>query len=618
MCGIVGAVSRGSAGDFSRAIEAMFHRGPDAGGQSRHEIAGREIQLGHRRLSIIDLSDAANQPFRSGSGDYEIVYNGEIYNHEELRSSLKARGYVFRTRSDTEVLLAGIELDDISFLRRVNGMFAFAVLDKRAARLILGRDPFGIKPLYVRSDIDGSLAFASEIGALKLALGKPIEIDPEAISEFLLNGFLYEPSSGFLGVEKIAPGCAVEIDLATLRMARHRYHDPLAGISRGDQLDALLADQIGLELQADVPVGVFFSGGVDSSVLLAAAPRDVDAFFIDYGDEQTGDSRYADAVAKALKTPLRRVAHRAEDLSAEAIIEEFRDVARGTEEPVSDYTFAATRVISRYAREAGYKVMLSGMGGDELFAGYPRHSAAAHWSVVRKMRKPLALGAGALRHLPRWGKKADRLAAFLRAADFAEAYTALVGYNSVKDVAAMTGSRRGSDAALERLRAILQPVSGRSWLRQAMHADRYGFLAHNLTVTDRASMAESIEVRVPLLNTRLESYAWSLDDSDLLRRGNGKLPLKRFLQKHLTTEQIHRPKVGFNPPLDRRIERLGKGLCEELVATGSIGRYLDPLFTKALVAEHFARRRNHTYRLWQLIYFRLWLDEASQRNGISL
>lgn len=611
MCGIAGTVSMQGTDGVKRALAALRHRGPDAGALTEHTVAGREVCLGHRRLSIIDLSDAANQPLLSASGNLEIVYNGEIYNHGELRAALIQDGCTFRTRSDTEVLLNGIELEGIPFLRRLNGMFAFALLDKRTGRLILARDPFGIKPLYFRVAPDGALAFASEVRALRLASGQPIAMDPDALSEFLLNGFIYEPKSGFAGVEKIAPGCALEVDLSTLRLVHHRYHDPLSGAVPDSTLDDLLSRQVGLELQADVPVGVFFSGGIDSSVVVAAAPRGVDAFFVDYGEEQSGDARYATDVAAALNTPLHRTHHRHENVSVQQILDEFREVARGTEELISDFTFVATRIISRYAREAGYKVMLSGMGGDEVFAGYPRHVAADHWSAIRALRSPLKLGSGALRRLPGWSKKVDRFAAALRAEDFAKAYTALVGYYSVNDVAAMTGSERGGETALERLRTMLQPVKDRSWLRQAMYLDRYGFLAHNLTVTDRASMAESIEVRVPLLNPRIESLAWSLPDSALLRGGKGKLPLRRFLAKHLPAEQVDRRKIGFNPPLDGRIRKLGRGLCEDLVTTGPIADHLDRGWMKALVADHFEGRANHTYRLWQLIYFRLWLEEIA-------
>ncbi len=617
MCGIVGSISRRERENFSRAVEVLHHRGPDAGANDDYQVAGWHVSLGHRRLSILDLTSKADQPFVSDCGNFILIYNGEIYNHASLRASLTAAGHIFRTRSDTEVLLKGIAAEGLGFLQKLNGMFAFAVLDKARQRLILARDPFGIKPLYLSRGDDGGLSFASELKSLALLADGPLELDTSRVSEFLLNGFLYEPASGFSGIEKVPPGCAFEFDLTTMAMTLHRYHDPLTQPTAASALDILLKQQVALEMEADVRVGVFFSGGIDSAALVAAAPREVQAFFVDYGHDQRGDARYVQEVAAALNTPLHRAFHEQQDISSQAIIDEFSEVALGTEELVSDYTYIATRVLSRCAKEAGFKVMLSGMGGDELFAGYPRHLAVRYWSLSRQAGTSLQLVAHMLRRVPSWSKRASRLNSFLAAPDFAQAYTSLVGYFSLDEVAAMTGSRQGGDAALGRVRTLLEPVRDQSALRQALYLDRHGFLAHNLTVTDRASMAESIEVRVPLLNPQIEGFARSLEDKELLRGRKGKLPLRAYLEQKLPAHQINRPKTGFNPPLDGRIRKLGRGLCEELVTTGPIAQYLDPAITRRWVRDHFDGESNHTYRIWQMIYFRLWLDRLTSEAKTS-
>jgi asparagine synthase (glutamine-hydrolysing) len=614
MCGVAGIVSAKSNADgLVRALEAIRHRGPDAGAVEVFECNGKRVQFGHRRLSIVDLTDAANQPLTSTCGNFTVIFNGEIYNHVELRQQLAARGYAFKTRSDTEVLLAGFSIEGPDFVSRLNGMFALAMLDRGNGRLVCARDSVGIKPLYYRRS-KASFAFASEIRGLVELCDEPIEADPGCFAEFLLNGFLYEPSTGFANVAKIPPSHLLTLDIASLAVSLRPFEARPESNPGYSSFGTACRKQVGLEMLADVPVGVFFSGGLDSSTLVAAAPRDAQALFVDYGADSEGDRRYARAVAEELGVAFRQTTHAVGDLSGEDILDEFRQVARGTEEPTSDYTFVATRILSRLAREAGFKVMLSGMGGDELFAGYPRHNAARHWPILRRGRVPLSFTSRLLGRLPSWSKRAGRLESFLNASDFAAAYTSLVGYFSSAEVAQMLHSQERVDTALDGIRALLEPVRGESTLRQALHLDRYGFLAHNLTVTDRASMAESIEVRVPLLAPSLQRISAALPDDALLARGKGKLPLRNFLYGRLPHNLVNRPKVGFNPPLDRRIERLGRPLCEELLTSGPITSAVEPQFLRRLLSDHFERGANNTYRIWQLIYFKLWLEEHANRG----
>lgn len=607
MCGIVGTITRNQSESLATAMNAITHRGPDAGQETSHTVGSVNVQLGHQRLSIVDLSDAANQPLSTSCGSKTLVFNGEIYNHDALRKGLQSRGAQFQTSSDTEVLLNAYAEYGIVAFSQFNGMFAFAILDEQRNKLVLARDAFGIKPLYYTTLDDGGFAFASEIRALGLAAAKPVKPDPDCIGEFLLNGFLYEPNTGLQGISKLPAGHYLELDLQSLEFEIQRYHNPCETPASDGSLSAIMDAQIGLEVEADVAVGVFFSGGIDSTVLAVGAPREVGTLFVDYGEADSSELDNAKAIAAELGCKMQVASHDVEDLSVDAILEEFKSVAWGTEEPISDYTYTATRLISRLAREAGFKVMLSGMGGDELFAGYPRYRAAASWALLHKLRYlikpmlPIARQVGSL------AKRIERFASFTNASTFGRAYTSLVGYYSEQEVTQMLGSSQQLDGFYARLEGMLAEVKGATLQQQAMHLDRYGYLAHNLTVTDRASMAESIEVRVPLLTPAIEAKARSMTDAVLLHRGKGKLPLREYLYQRLPAKFIDRPKVGFNPPLDARIWKLGADVCRKELSDSPLFTYVDRPFVMQQIDDHFSGKKNNTYRIWQLLYLSMWL-----------
>lgn len=617
MCGITGFIARTPLVGLEEALAAIRHRGPDAAGRWHGEIAGWHVGLGHVRLSILDLSEAANQPFLSGDGRCVLVYNGEIYNFAALRAELSAAGHSFRTHSDTEVLLAAYREWGTDCLRRFEGMFAFALADLDRRRVLLARDPLGIKPLYYAYEPEaGRLAFGSEARALPPLLGRPLRPDPDLFAEFLLNGFLYEPATGLLGVSKIAPGCCAEFEMDSGRLVHGRFDDPLRAAARQDvdDLEPLLRESMQLQCVADVPLGLFFSGGTDSTALAVTAPRGLEALYVEYDDGRSAsDSAYACQVSRHLNLPVSTIRHRPEDEGAEAILETFAQVARGTEEPISDYTYVASEAIAQHARERDFKVMLSGMGGDELFAGYPRHLLARYRRGARGARHLLALAGRLLASRPSWAKKSERLVRFVNDADFASAYTSLVGYFARDEVDALLGRRESSAAFRERLARVLAPAGSRSPLKQAMLLDRYGFLSHNLTVTDRSSMAHGVEVRVPLLTRDLAALGLALADWELIRGTRAKLPLKRLVERHLPSRLVHRPKVGFNPPLDEKIRVLGAGLIMDRLEKGPFADVASTDFARALVEAHFGGRVNNTYRIWQLLYFDEWLRGHRER-----
>jgi len=610
MCGIAGIAGLIDFQRMRSALSALSHRGPDARHQRTDYVGRTVVSLGHARLSILDLTSAADQPFASPDGRYVVVFNGEIFNHLELRSQLAAKGARFRSRSDTEVLLAAYGAHGAGALEKLEGMFAFAILDRERQEIFAARDPFGIKPFYYSIGTD-RFAFASEIPALESLCQRKFRPDRGALAEFLLNGFIYEPGTGRCDVRKLPPGGWLCLHLPSLSVEVGTYCSPLEQEQgNADDLAAHLERAMALQVEADVPVGIFFSGGIDSSLLLSASPRPIDAILVDFSREGAhADRAIAVQVAQKLGAELRVVEHApAAEGRADSVLEEFSMVARGPDEPISDFTFAASSLISRCARDRGFKVMISGMGGDELFGGYPRYIAARYWSSLRRVSPLVGACVRGLRVMPAWARKADRLLEFSRADDFLSAYTQLVGYFSVAEVDALVGRRGAADISLNRLAVIDAAAAGRSWQQRAMHLDRYGYLPHNLCVADKSSMAHGLEVRVPFLTRPIARWAMGQSDRALVERGVGKLPLRRLLSARLPRGVTNRPKVGFNPPLDRKIDVIGEINLRDLLTGGSLAGLLDTDLIGRWIGEHFAHQRDHTYRLWQLCYLRLWLD----------
>lgn len=617
MCGIAGSISHSDGMYIKAATRRLAHRGPDA---EAHHIQtlddGRILALGHRRLSIVDLSETANQPFASASGRYRMVYNGEIYNWRALRAELVALGADFRTQSDTEVLLNAFQVWGADCLKRFDGMFAFAIWDERKQELFVARDPFGIKPLYYYHDrAKKSFFFASEIDALLCLTGQSGDADPAAFGEFLLNGFLYEPQTGIVGILKLAPGTAGVFHAQSGEFETSLYDTPLLECD-DHELTSLIEESMELQSCADVPVGLFFSGGLDSTVLAAAYPGHLTGLMMDYSADPSDvgiDQQYARKIAEALNFPLLMEHERDAQTDANETLADFAAVAAGSDEPISDFTYIATRKLSRLARDRGFKVMLSGMGGDELFAGYPRMRLARRYREIRRGGPAMRLLLKTAGSLPGMEKRAARLMGFAEGSDLGEAYTRLVGYFSLDEVEGLLDTRVREEY-LHDMAARLEPVREHSPLKQAMYLDRLGFLSHNLTITDRASMAENIEVRVPLITTKLAAWATAQQDSQLIQGADTKLPLRRFARSRLPQNLIDRPKQGFNPPLDHRIAALGADRIMESVRDAALFDHVDEAMVTGLVRSHFEGRSNETYRLWQLTYFALWLRQRQEKR----
>ena len=555
--------------------DRLVHRGPDDAGSWIDADAG--IALGHRRLSIIDLSAAGHQPMVSLCGRYVLTYNGEIYNYRDLRRELKAAGVVFRGHSDTEVMLAGIAAWGLSdTLRKCNGMFAGAMWDRRLRTLSLFRDRFGQKPLYYGT-AGKALVFASELHALVAHPDFDRTLDRASLDLFLRHGYVPAPGTIYQRARKLPPGTWVTLtapDIATaleltpmtywsaVEAARAALADPFDGDEAAavETLDALLRDAVRSCMVADVPLGAFLSGGVDSSTVVALmqaqSDRPVKTFSIGYRQEEYNEARYARSVARHLGTDHTELYVTPSD--AQAVIPRLPDFYS---EPFADSSQIPTFLVSELARR-NVTVALSGDGGDELFAGYNRYllgrrlvAALAHFPLGLRQRAAYAVLAipvamwDAVAGIARpflseqyhfTGTRGHKLATIILAADDAELYLRLTSLWH-EPYSLMNGSRVESPTL-----AALRSAPRADFVLKMMYADSVTYLPDDiLAKLDRASMAVSLEARIPLLDHRVYEFAWRLPLAWKLRDGAGKHILRQVLYRYVPKALIERPKMGL-------------------------------------------------------------------------
>ncbi len=622
MCGIAGVFdTRGRRDIPGSLIERMnavqFHRGPDDGGVHLEPGLG----LGHRRLAILDLSPAGHQPFFNDAGDVGVVYNGEIYNFVALRNELQGLGYSFRSQCDTEVIVHAWSAWGEACVERFRGMFAFALWDRQRETLFLARDRVGIKPLYYALLPDGQLVFGSELKALAEHPDLPREIDPHAVEEYFAFGYVPDPRCILRAARKLPPGHC----LALRRGATPGEPRPYWQLHFPETFHAGDADDLGAELIerlreaveirriADVPLGAFLSGGVDSSAVVAmmaqAGSEPVMTSSISFGNPEFDESRYARMVAEQYHTD-----HQCREVSPDdfSLIDRLVDLY---DEPFADSSAMPTYRVCELARSR-VTVALSGDGGDEGFAGYRRYRWHLHEERVRRLL-PAAVRQPVFGLLGRMYPKLNRAPRYLRAkATFQQlALDPLEGYlDSLSVVKAPIRSRIYS----RRFRAELQGRGAVEVLRQharngpdhpllrAQHLDFKTYLPGDiLTKVDRASMAHSLEVRVPVLDHPLMEWAAGLPPALKLRRGEGKYLFKRALQPYLPDDILYRRKMGFAVPLDAWF----RGPLREHVRATLTGPELldtglfDPAALQRLVDEHEARHWDHSAPIWALLMF---------------
>jgi asparagine synthase (glutamine-hydrolysing) len=633
MCGIAGIFDPNEQRPIDRALlstmtRSIAHRGPDGEGV----LIEPGVGLGHRRLSIIDLEGGA-QPMWDEGGRVAITYNGEIYNFARVREELSAAGCRFRTRSDTEVVLQAWLTWGEACLDRFNGMFAFALYDRERQSLFLARDRLGIKPLYYSQLANGQVIFGSELKALYCHPDLDRTLSTPALEEYFAFGYVPDPRTFLANTYKLEAGCCLLLERGRPLPSPRRYWDisfeVAPGFDRMDsQLEARLEQELIERLRAsvqsqlvsDVPLGAFLSGGVDSSAVVAMMAQlddaSVNTCSIAFGDADYDESRFAAEVARRYRTD-----HHVEHVDPEDfdLVDRLGAVY---DEPYADSSAIPTWRVCKLARQQ-VTVALSGDGGDENFAGYRRHRWHAWEERLRTripdaLRRPLFGAAGALYPKMDWAPR------FLRAKSTLQAVgrSSIGGYlHSVSILPAelrtklfSAGTRRELQGyeALEVFRRYAAQASVEDGLSLVQYLDFKTYLPGDiLTKVDRASMAHSLEVRVPLLDHEFVQWVASLPSSLKLRGREGKYVLKRALEPHLSHDVLYRPKMGFAVPLGRWF----RGPLRERVrsaVTGpeltSLGIFDERMLTR-LVDEHQSGRRDHAAVLWALLMFRGALEQ---------
>jgi asparagine synthase (glutamine-hydrolysing) len=630
MCGIVGWVGRGSAApagkepDLDRAIASLRHRGPDAQRGWRAEAGGRRVLLGQTRLAILDLSEAGAQPMVDRSGRVVIVFNGEIYYHRALREELEGAGVVFRSTSDTEVLLEGYLRWGRDVLPRLRGMFAFAVWDGREESLWLVRDRLGIKPLFV-APVPGGLAFASEIKAL-FALGLERRLARGAIDRFLTYLYVPGPETAFEGVQEVLPAHALVVDRHG-EVRETRYWDvPEVSSARVDP--RALAREVRSELEtvmsqhavADVPVGAFLSGGLDSSTIVGLMQRrsstPLRTFCMTFGEgAQLYDERtYAREVAAWFGTEHTEIAVEPK------LVELLPRMFAHFDQPFGNPTALLSYELSRLTREH-VTVALAGDGGDELFLGYPRYAGVALASAMRWIPETLRRSVADV-VAPRIRESVSGAHAYRRAREFLDTttlsleqrYQRWVGYFEAGERRALVRPEhlavRPPEAFLADLFASRQ---GGSDAERASYVDLRSFLPNNiLAYGDRMSMAHGLELRVPYCDHVLVERVARIPASVRMPHLSMKKLLRDAVRDLLPPRILRRPKLGFNPPIGIWITRDLASLVDRYLSDEAVRRagVLQPAAVAALLGELREGRRDVSLKVWALLVTQAWLEEA--------
>jgi asparagine synthase (glutamine-hydrolysing) len=620
MCGICGVAGGDPAAGrelVGRMCAAMVHRGPDDEGT----VQADGVTLGVRRLSIIDV-EGGHQPITNEDGTAWVVQNGEIYNHVELRGELTARGHVFATRSDTEVLVHAYEEWGQAMVTRLNGMFAFAVYDRRAGVLFLARDRMGIKPLYWAWD-GPRLVFASELKALLREPNLRRGVDPVALDAYLACEYVPSPATMVRDVFKLPPAGTLACNVAERRAVVGDYWEPRLNTDEGGGRDIevesgrlleVLRESVRRELISDVPLGVFLSGGIDSSAVAAmmtSLGRDVKTFSVGFAERSFDESSYARLVARHLGTE-----HRELTLEPSMMLGLIPRLSSLLDEPLGDASIIPTYLLSAFTREH-VKVALGGDGGDELFAGYP--TLQAHKLASYYMRTPALLRRGLVEPLVRrLPVSRGNLSFDFRAKRFVGGARYPVGERHQRWMGSFAPEEREALLGSEVRWGVESGDGVGEPLNEVLRLDMRGYLEGDILVKlDRASMMASLEARVPLLNNELVEYATALPLGMKLRGWRSKYLLRRALRGVLPARVLSRRKKGFGIPVAEWFrgplrEQLLDVLSEERVRREG---FFDSSVVGALVADHLAGRRDNRKQLWTLFAFEAWF-EGYTRDGL--
>lgn len=623
MCGITGIYSFTEQGNkfiskTTNAVNAIIKRGPD----SNAVFFEHNVGLGHVRLSIIDVSDAASQPFIDETGRFVIVFNGEIFNFKDLREKLIQKGINFRTHSDTEVLLNLYITEGTAFLNKLNGFFAFAIYDRKEESLFIARDRMGIKPLLIYNDED-KLIFASEMKAL-LAYGISKEIDNESLYSYLQLNYIPAPYSIFKNVAKLQPGSYLEIKNNTVKksiyyeisyLAKNNYTN-LSYESTQKELVNLMNQSVQKRLISDVPLGAFLSGGIDSSVIVALASQYVNrlnTFSIGYKDEPLFDeSHYAELVAKKYNTN-----HTTFKLSNNDLYENLYKVLDYTDEPFADSSALAVNILSMHTRKH-VKVALSGDGADELFAGYNKHAAEF------KIRK-----GGMLLNLIKWGSPLFKLLPQSRNTRFSNFNRQIVrfgnglrlneknrywrwcAYADESDIDNLLILKINKNSYIQRKNEILKSINLKGSFNEVLYTDMKMVLQNDMLVkVDMMSMENALEVRVPFLDYNVVDFAFTLPVDYKIRNNYRKCIVQDAFRSYLPPELYQRPKHGFEVPLLKWFKSELKSLITDDLLKDSFieqQQIFEVSDVKKLKQKVFSNNPSDTVaQVWGLIVFQYW------------
>ncbi|QHO71355.1 asparagine synthase (glutamine-hydrolyzing) [Bradyrhizobium sp. CCBAU 051011] len=632
MCGIAGFVGPWSDRLLDAMLDRINHRGPDGSATWRDWDAS--FAVGHARLSIIDLSAAANQPMHTVDGRYVISFNGEIYNFKQLRRELESAGVVFRTKSDTEVLLCLFERQGRSCLRRLNGIFAFAVWDRALRNLFIARDHLGVKPLYYAALPHGFL-FASELKALTVCPDVARDIDVGCVANHLAFVWSSSASTMLKSVRKLRPGHCAWID-ANARLTIERYYDIPLPPPRSERVepaalltmfDRVVADQ----MVADVSVGACLSGGVDSSAVVASMCRATDpsrvvTFCASVSKDRTHADNFGDDIvhardmAKRLEVPLVEVPTTAQ------LVEQLPQMLWDLDEPTGDFAALQTRMIAAEARRHGIKVLLTGTGGDDLFTGYGRHVAAFIWATLDQLPYARRLTSYLISGFPSnsvLGRRLGRLGQMLSWSEDEMLTEAMSFSNWPAEERALLLAKAsgqsldGQSAPFGRLLGetrALHPVD------RLLQLDLHGFVPDlNLNYTDKMGMQEGVEFRVPLLDVRLVAFAMRVPVSQKIGLWQTKRILRKAMAARLNRAVLHRAKQGFGVPLRAWMAGPGRELAAEMTSPRVVAArgLFDPAAVARLRKAFDQNRNDVAFILFTLVCIEIWCRQLSCRPSLA-
>ena len=643
MCGIAGFFNPPSScpshemhAIVTAMTDAIILRGPDDAGVWVDSSSG--IALGHRRLSILDLSPLGHQPMNSADGRFVIMFNGVIYNFQDLRAELEPLGHSWRGHSDTEIMLAAFcQWGVIEATRRFNGMFAFAVWDKRERVMHLARDRMGEKPLYY-GWIGETFVFASELKAIQRFPGFHAAVDREALTSLLRFNYIPDPLCIYQGFKKLPPAAMLSLK-APSELPQPGYYWSLPHvIERGldqpfrgteaeaiDTFEGMLKKAVGMRMISDVPLGAFLSGGIDSSLIVAMmqaqSSRPVRTFTIGFHEKQYNEAEIAKSVAKHLSTE-----HTEMYVTGEDALNVIPQLPALYDEPFADYSQIPTHLVCKMARKH-VTVALSGDAGDELFGGYERYAMGRSlWNKFAWMPPVMKKAAAAaltvmppgvlnsvgarllpkrLRHVP-VGDKLHKLAEVVAAPGMETLYLNLMSY-----------WKKPTDIVIDGKDPVTAITNSKAWPRvsdfthRMMHLDMETYLPGDILVkVDRAAMGVSLEGRIPLLDTNLIEFAWRIPYSMKVRDGKGKWLMRETLSRHVPKALIDRPKQGFGIPLEIWLRGPLREWAEDLLSEPRLKRegFFHPAPIRQKWQEHLSGTRNWHFYLWDILMFQAWLQ----------